>query len=50
MIDRLIEKVGRETKKYKFRAHATNKKGNNEMEKSVLYRKENLNISDDINL
>lgn len=29
MIDRLIQKVGREAKKFKFRAHANSKKGNN---------------------
>jgi ribosomal protein L31E len=50
LLNRLIQKVGRETKKFKFRAHAATKKGTNEMERSILHRKENLSISDDINL
>lgn len=46
-----MQKVGRETRKFKLKAQGASRKGKGELEKSMLLsRKENLNISDDINL
>jgi hypothetical protein len=48
-LDQLIEKVGREAKKFKLRGPAVGRKAKGEAERS-LHRKENVNISDDTNL
>lgn len=48
MLDHLIEKLGRETKKFKIKTQNNNKK-NSEMEKSLLFRKETI-TTDNMNL
>lgn len=47
-LDLLIEKLGRETKKFKVKGHSFGKKVSLELEKSTMFRKETFN--DEINI